>query len=1059
MHYSLLKRTWPVMLLTALAVAFLGDVWFGGKVLLMRDFFFGEEIVQLYAGQAMMHGHILHWYSQSQCGIPFAASPYNNAFYLPNWVYALPSVEWAMILSWTFHLALIGGACYTLARHWRLEIAPALFAAISITFCTFCTAWMEFSHGFFCIGWGILGMFLVSRLIDRTADDFRENPKSKIIVRLKPLFLQNAACIAALAGVLAMQVFSSGEFFYYCSLLVAGYGVARWAWHGSWKACGVSMLWIGMAGGLALCLAIPQLLSTFELMSLSTRSGEVDPAAFMTSAQPRHWLTLLLPYLYGRPGYPDTYWATTIFEFASGTFYIGILPLMAVFFCWGSKKAMDPAARERRFLVWFLSAVVGVGLVMAAGQYTPVYGFLHHWLLGLGHLRFPIKFFFYVVFALSMLGAVGFQTLLAAHDRGEESRRIRRWWIMAGMFGVFLLGYFVCLLGNDFTLWLMAHPKAPTADQVFSVITDYTWAVVFSALGLGLFGLLAFRPASARWVQGGIVAVAFLNLWVISRQVHPTGPAGIYAKLPEALGKRIGGDPMYRSYSNYWNVQQWTYGDKRPEIWEWAANVAATNHAQRLGVAILTPGGLTLSRYATFLNTVMSSPPALSGKLADMLSMRYVIGGAPFEQILWGKAPRDISVGMRPDCLPRAFVVDHWRSVSGEPSVMQTISAPSFNPHQEAIVEPLERETAPPCATPLTSNKPAGTVRALVDQGAFVSMEVEAKDRALLVLGDTFYPGWTATVDGVKRSIFQTNYLFRGVFLEPGIHRVEFSYTPTHFALGLWIWVFGAATCGVLACLSWRLKTPGRARSAKAVRGGERAEFDAFAPGYNAGMEDPLKRLIGPSADIFLEYKARWLMDFLKKQVPQRQSPWEFLDFGCGTGGFLRSMQSLGFNAAFQGCDISCKMLEEAVRTWSRSQPVPRLHHTESGQWPFAPASFDVVSACCVYHHIPPVERLETMRALFRAIKPGGWLVVFEHNPWNPVTRWMVSRCPIDENAVLLSASECAGLVKEAGFENVQQAFLLFLPPRFRRLWKYERHLEKLPMGGQYAIVAQKGGI
>jgi len=234
------------------------------------------------------------------------------------------------------------------------------------------------------------------------------------------------------------------------------------------------------------------------------------------------------------------------------------------------------------------------------------------------------------------------------------------------------------------------------------------------------------------------------------------------------------------------------------------------------------------------------------------------------------------------------------------------------------------------------------------------------------------------------------------------------------------------------------------------------AEFDAFAPGYNAGMEDPLKRLIGPSADVFLDYKASWLMDFLQKQQPAAPSPLDFLDFGCGTGGFLRSLQSMGFNAAFQGCDISAKMLEEAVRTWDRSKPIPQLHHTESGQWPFSPCSFDIVTACCVYHHIPPPERLETMRALWRALKPGGWFVIFEHNPWNPVTRWMVSRCPIDENAILLSASECTALVKEAGFAQVSQTFLLFMPPRFRSLWRYERLFGKVPLGGQYAIVARK---
>ena len=164
----------------------------------------------------------------------------------------------------------------------------------------------------------------------------------------------------------------------------------------------------------------------------------------------------------------------------------------------------------------------------------------------------------------------------------------------------------------------------------------------------------------------------------------------------------------------------------------------------------------------------------------------------------------------------------------------------------------------------------------------------------------------------------------------------------------------------------------------------------------------------------------------------------------------------MGFPANFQGCDISAKMLDEAVRIWDRSQPIPRLHHTAPGHWPFPPASFEVISACCVFHHISPSEWLDTACTLFRTLRPGGRLFIFEHNPWNPLTRWMVSRCPIDENAILLSANRCTSLLKEAGFEEIRRKFLLFLPPRFRRVWKYERLLGRVPLGGQYVVVAQK---
>lgn len=59
----------------------------------------------------------------------------------------------------------------------------------------------------------------------------------------------------------------------------------------------------------------------------------------------------------------------------------------------------------------------------------------------------------------------------------------------------------------------------------------------------------------------------------------------------------------------------------------------------------------------------------------------------------------------------------------------------------------------------------------------------------------------------------------------------------------------------------------------------EPAELDAFALGYDAGSRDPVKRIVGGSADTFLEHKADWLL----RNVPVSG---RLLDFGCGTRRF-----------------------------------------------------------------------------------------------------------------------------------------------------------------------------
>ena len=89
-------------------------------------------------------------------------------------------------------------------------------------------------------------------------------------------------------------------------------------------------------------------------------------------------------------------------------------------------------------------------------------------------------------------------------------------------------------------------------------------------------------------------------------------------------------------------------------------------------------------------------------------------------------------------------------------------------------------------------------------------------------------------------------------------------------------------------------------------------------------------------------------------------------------------------------------------------------------------------------------------------MKPGGRVYVFEHNPLNPVTNWVVKHTPIDQNAILLRAGEVTRGLKEAGFEGVGTSYQMFFPPRLRFLRGVENLLRWLPFGGQYAVWGKK---
>ncbi len=70
-----------------------------------------------------------------------------------------------------------------------------------------------------------------------------------------------------------------------------------------------------------------------------------------------------------------------------------------------------------------------------------------------------------------------------------------------------------------------------------------------------------------------------------------------------------------------------------------------------------------------------------------------------------------------------------------------------------------------------------------------VVVKTELEAPGILVLGDTWYPGWTAYDNGKETKIYRANYVLRGVYLGSGEHTVEFVYDPLSFKAGL------AVTC------------------------------------------------------------------------------------------------------------------------------------------------------------------------------------------------------------------------------------------------------------------------
>ena len=132
----------------------------------------------------------------------------------------------------------------------------------------------------------------------------------------------------------------------------------------------------------------------------------------------------------------------------------------------------------------------------------------------------------------------------------------------------------------------------------------------------------------------------------------------------------------------------------------------------------------------------------------------------------------------RPTALPRAYLVDHVETIADPDKALRRMFSPQFDPVRSAITEtPITELT--------TSTQSTGSATILQYDAGRVELSTQSNGAMLLVLSDTFYPGWTATIDGKKSEIYRTNYAFRGVVIPKGKHSVVFSYMPLSFLLGL----------------------------------------------------------------------------------------------------------------------------------------------------------------------------------------------------------------------------------------------------------------------------------
>jgi hypothetical protein len=159
---------------------------------------------------------------------------------------------------------------------------------------------------------------------------------------------------------------------------------------------------------------------------------------------------------------------------------------------------------------------------------------------------------------------------------------------------------------------------------------------------------------------------------------------------------------------------------------------------------------------------------------------------------------------------PRGRLLTDFNVMAPE-QILATMTTNEFRPGRTILLE----ENPGWRTDGKRANSPAGVrfraegsngVRVTSERHHRVNLDVETPENALLVLNDTFFPGWRVWVDGNAEKILRANYQFRAVAVPPGSHEVEFVYDPSSFKLGILGTLLGVIGCVVL--LRVRRPTP-----------------------------------------------------------------------------------------------------------------------------------------------------------------------------------------------------------------------------------------------------------